>query len=486
MSTTSQFSMNPLLNKPLGLGASFFPSPEENKHTLTPKFLPGVSAESQSELASLLRLNNEKHHIHYNDQGFHNHLTHHLFAAFAMGCAPEVLSAAYKHHAEYQNPAFKSQTDITEDNWTEHLGKWDYYNSYMHFYASQIDAHGPRKTLEKYVFSKEANLTPDGNQGPQMLDRFMSGLLHPMIHAGHWAEFNVPGMLAEGLALTSVTSANSAQLFPADFFEYESQLDSTTRVRKLSLNDPRSSSPSAYTGGSHSLDIVHRMLQDPDLAAGKTCTQDSDVKYSDTLKSAGGKIRDYVKLWQIDLDREVPEKLEEISWLVALLYGLGGWRKGHDFRSDFFLLHLVTSSIFLSSFLTHLSFPSQSALLRAHFSVTLAYWVSRGRPFLRIADYYSPSAPHPSTLIPPALAVHPSKSVLGVPSTPTTNLPSNIWLPIVASSLNHPEEHLLKTQRALAHFDRTYGKATAQGYFHSKTELEGAEMLDGTLFWRVA
>ncbi|KAG8972737.1 hypothetical protein FRB90_010152 [Tulasnella sp. 427] len=337
MSTTSQFSTNPLSNKPLGLGPSFFPSPEESKHTLTPKFLPGVSAESQSELASLLRLNNEKHHIYFNDQGFHNHLTHHLFAAYAMGCAPEVLSAAYKHHAGYQNPAFKSRTDITDNNWTEHLGKWDYYNSYMHFYASQIDTHGPGKALEKYVFSKEANLTPDGNQGPQMLDRFMSGILHPMIHAGHWAEFNVPGMLAEGLALASVTGANSPQLFPADFFEYESQPALTAPIRKLSLNNPRSSSPSAYTGGLHSLDIVHRMLQDPDLAAGKTCTQDSGAKFSDTLKSVGVKIRDYAKLWQIDLDREVPEKLEEISWLVALLYGLGGWRKGHDFRSDFFL-----------------------------------------------------------------------------------------------------------------------------------------------------
>lgn len=69
----------------------------------------------------------------------------------------------------------------------------------MHFYASQIEVHGPINTLEKYVFSKEANLTAEGKQGPQMLDRFMSGLLHPMIHTGHWAEFNVPGILAEGV-----------------------------------------------------------------------------------------------------------------------------------------------------------------------------------------------------------------------------------------------------------------------------------------------
>ncbi|KAG8892815.1 hypothetical protein FRC01_013942, partial [Tulasnella sp. 417] len=201
MSTTAQSPTKSVALKPLGLGYSFFPSPEQNNHKLAPKLWPGVSSESESELANLLRINNEKHHIFFSDRGFHNHLTHHLFAAYAMGCSPEpvrqVLSAAYKLHADYQRPAFQSPSEITEKNWTEHLGTKDYYNAYMHFYAAQIDAHGPGKTLEKYVFSKEANLTAEGKLGPQMLNRFMSGLLHPMIHTGHWAEFHVPGMLAE-------------------------------------------------------------------------------------------------------------------------------------------------------------------------------------------------------------------------------------------------------------------------------------------------
>lgn len=241
----------------------------------------------------------------------------------------------------------------------------------MHFYASQIDAHGPQKTLDKYVFSKQANLTPDGKQGAQMLDRFMSGLLHPMIHTGHWAEFHVPGMLAEGthyylhvfihargnhdttrrietgLALASTTSPNSTHLFPPDFFDYGAQQPESsaqsivghaaTVLRNLSLNKPRSSSPSSFTGGSHSLDILHRMLQDPSLAAGKTCKHDSDSSFSDTLQAAGEKIREYAKMWQVDSEREVLEKLEEVAWLATLVYGLGGWRKGKPFRSDFFL-----------------------------------------------------------------------------------------------------------------------------------------------------
>ncbi|KIO26252.1 hypothetical protein M407DRAFT_24468 [Tulasnella calospora MUT 4182] len=496
MSTTAQSPSKSVAPKPLGLGYSFFPSPEQKTDKLTPKLWPGVSSESESELASLLRLDNEKHHIFLNDQGFHNHLTHHLFAAYAMGCSPEVLSAAYKLHADYQRPAFQSPGEITERNWTEYLGNKDYYNAYMHFYGSQINAHGPEKTLEKYVFSKEANLTAEGKQGPQMLNRFMSGLLHPMIHTGHWAEFHVPGMLAEGLAMASTTNGNSTNLFPPGFFDYDTQqsgsvqsmLDqATTTIRRLSRNNPRSSSPSTYTGGAHSLDILHRMLQDPDLAAGKTCEHDSETRFGDTMNSAGDKIREYAKMWQVDSDREVPEKLEEVAWLATLVYGLGGFRKGKPFRSDFFLLHLVTSSIFISSLITHLSFPSQSALLRAQVSVILGWWVSRGRPSIPIEDYYSREF-DPSSLIPKALQVHPDKSAIGVGKSSggtTTNLPSNMWLAIIESSINHPEEHLLKNQRSLAHFDHLYGK-TPQGYFEGKTELEGAEMLDGTLFWRVA
>ncbi|KAG8924905.1 hypothetical protein FRC01_010911 [Tulasnella sp. 417] len=288
-------------------------------------------------------INNEQHHIFFNDKGFHNHLNAHLLGAYALGCSPEVLSAAYRHHTGHLKPAFRSPGEITENNWMEHVGKWSYYNAYMHFYASQIEAHGPVKTLEKYVFSREANLTPEGNQGPQMLDRFMSGLLHPMIHTGHWAEFGVPGILAEGLALASVTAAQSPHLFPPDFFDYDSQPsgsiksttgEATTTVRTLSLDNSRSSS---HTSGPHSLDILHRMLQDPALAAGKTCEPHGESMFTDTMKSSGDKIREYAKLWQVNSDREVPAKLEEVAWLSTLVYGLGGWRKGKPFRSDFFL-----------------------------------------------------------------------------------------------------------------------------------------------------
>jgi hypothetical protein len=56
--------------------------------------------------------------------------------------------------------------------------------------------------LEKYVFSQKANFDPDrdtkGQTQPEMLNRFVNGLLHPMIHIGYGLEFGLLGTLAEG------------------------------------------------------------------------------------------------------------------------------------------------------------------------------------------------------------------------------------------------------------------------------------------------
>ena len=64
------------------------------------------------------------------------------------------------------------------------------------------------------------------------------------------------------------------------------------------------------------------------------------------------------------------------------------------------------------------------------------------------------------------------------------NLTPNPWLPLIQTTLAHPDEHLVKAQRAVAHYSVIYGDRKA-GTF-TGTELPGAELLDGTLFVRVA
>jgi len=228
-----------------------------------------------------------------------------------------------------------------------------------------------------------------------------------------------------------------------------------------------------------------RMLKDPELKIEKPDFATNFL--NDINRRLGPKILKYAEQWTLDTSdpKDVERKIEELIWMNTLNYGVGGWHKANGFKANFFLMHLVTSPIFLPSIASYLNPVSQNALLRAYLVTSLLWWVIAGRPSFDISGYYSSTNVHPS---PPNGAIShlkPNDSTLPSPTSPHALTP-NSWLPIIQTILVHPGEHLCKIQRALAHFAALYGsRAPAQMDF-SNTELEGAEMLDGTLFIRVA
>lgn len=147
-------------------------------------------------------------------------------------------------------------------------------------------------------------------------------------------------------------------------------------------------------------------------------------------------------------------------------------------------MHILTSSIFLPSLAAFLSPPSQSALLRGHFSVLLAIWVSQGRPPLPIEAFFDSVTATPA---PPGPKPTPSGGSLGRQEGGFGSQLKEIdnpWLSIIQSVLDHSDEHLVKTLRALQHYAQIYGARPARTF--AGTGLDGAERLDGTLFVRVA
>jgi hypothetical protein len=77
-----------------------------------------------------------------------------------------------------------------------------YYDAYLTFFTDTLRQKGTAATLEEYVFSQQANFDPardaEGKSQPEMLNRFINGLLHPLIHTGYGVEFGLPGMVVEG------------------------------------------------------------------------------------------------------------------------------------------------------------------------------------------------------------------------------------------------------------------------------------------------
>ncbi|KAF8310000.1 hypothetical protein DL93DRAFT_2062450 [Clavulina sp. PMI_390] len=449
---------------------TLFPSPSRPSEfwDQTPHNLPGVTSESTQKLVELLRLNDERYHVFFNSMGFHNHLTHHVLAAWSLGASAAELQQAFNEHASYQRkkpiPPEKITGHFSFTNISYLLSSEKYYEGYRQFFADKLlRPDGISKTLEEFVFSREANHGASGSSsaGPMMLARFYGGVLHPMIHSGY-VEFGMPGMLAEGLSVACITNPQLAIMMPPEFFHASSETDSTP--------------------GQHSFDIVAEMLQDDRLKPHKIRKLNSSRPFEESMDNVGAIVREYASKWVVPADgdkRTLQSKIEELQWLSAIIFGVGGWRPGHDFRSDFFLMHILTSSIFLPSLAAFLSPSSQSALLRGHFSTLLSYWIDRGRPSLYLGEFMDSVTATPS---PPKEAPRRSSSNRNAP--PDVIINNNPWLDIIQSVTHHPDEHLVKTIRALQHYARIYGGRPA-GTFGA-TKLAGAERLDGTLFVRVA
>ncbi|KAG8743557.1 hypothetical protein FRC11_013852 [Ceratobasidium sp. 423] len=409
----------------------------------------GITPESTATLRRLLIENHKRFHIFFNDK------------ASAPG---HVLQAAFDEHAKYQRPAYKSPEPITRDNWTKHLGDEDFYNAYMNFFSEEIQKNGLRQTLERFIFSHEANWTKDE---PRMLDRFIAGLVHPLIHFGHAAEFGVEGMAVEGLAEAAVHKSRYQELYDASYFNPSNSTGSYLATLTSALNLTSGAAKPQHT---HAFTILARILADERLEAGKVCTKDSENKFSDTLENAGGIIREYASLWKVSEDEnEIQERVEELAWLVALMFGMGGWKKDRNFKADFFLVHLVTSDLFIPSILSLLKPAHKVDLLRAYFPVLLGFFVSRGRPSIDVKAFYDSVTVDPK----PDHALSPPESPEPV---------GNPWYTVMIHTVPHPDEHHIKAERALAHSAALYG-ARPKGYF-AHTELKGAEEIDGTLFVR--
>ncbi|KAG8706831.1 hypothetical protein FRC09_002178 [Ceratobasidium sp. 395] len=302
----------------------------------------GITAESTATLQRLLKENHKRFHIYFNDRGFHNHLTHHLFAAYSIGAPSSVLQAAFDEHASYQRPAYKSPEKITHENWIKFLGNEDYYNSYMGFFNDEIQKHG--------------------------------------------------------LAQAATHNVAFKKLFDAKFFNSDTANTGgylATLTSALAITP--STKPKRHT---HALTILARVLADSRLEAGQTCRFESTQKLTDTLDSTGDIIREYAELWTVEEDKKIiQERVEELQWFAATAFGLGGWKKDKKFKADFFLAHLVTSDLFVPSILSLLKLSDQVTLLRAYFAVALGVFVSRGRPAIDVEGFFEHTSldPKPPT-----------------------------------------------------------------------------------------
>jgi len=457
-----------------------FPPPCSPPSLLIPRIWPGVNHETIVALREVLK-DNQKWDIFFNDRGFHNHIAHRALAIWSLGAPGDVIQEGYKRDSSYQRQVPESPGPITLDNFKDHVANKRYYAGYLAFFTDIIREKGIAAAVEQFIFSKEFTYTSKGRH-PDMLGRFFGGLFHPMIHIGHGFEFCLPGLVAEGLAQAALHSDDSSALIPESFFEehHSSRAldDTVSRLKSLVISEAPTEAPA--TSSVHVFTILARILNDPELG---NIQDDPLGGYNATVTKHGATLIKHMKDWHVDPtnQRDIEQKIEELSWLNTLIYAVGGSQPGKPFNADFSLMHMVTSSLFLPSYMTFLKPHLKSLLLRSYLFASLGWWVARGRPELNIKAFYEATSAHP---IPSGRGPTPKRDAI-LSDDPKGRVP-NPWLPIVENAIVHPDEHLPKAQRTFVHYATLYGSREAGLAEFKKTELVGADKLDGTLFIRAA
>ncbi|KAK7696386.1 hypothetical protein QCA50_001040 [Cerrena zonata] len=186
----------------------------------------------------------------------------------------------------------------------------------------------------------------------------------------------------------------------------------------------------------------------------------------------------------------------------SVIYAVGGYGGRHvdekkEFNADFLFMHLVTSALFLPSLMAYLKPASSAILLKTYLTSSLIVYIAGGAPALPITEIFNNTTDSP---VQPGVQPTPTNRFARGPGAAGVTdqhekvweeaskiLTPNPWMPIIQTTLVHPNEHLCKLQRALAHFAAELGETPA-GTFTNLVDggLKGAESLDGTLFIRAA
>ncbi|KAF9480971.1 hypothetical protein BDN70DRAFT_876989 [Pholiota conissans] len=425
---------------------------------------PGITAASKQAVEELLLKDAEEHHCYFRQSGFHNHLSHHILAAYDLGAPAGHLKAIYADEAKTQRPKFVEERDksitVQEDNWKQYLGNQSAYGSFVQFFSNAVAELGVNGTFEKYVFSEEAN-----REGAEMLNRVMAGAVHPMIQIGYGAEFGNDTLIATGLAQAAIHVGRS--------YFHVSKSPPEKNVTLLELLDQ------VYAS-----EVLKPIPYDPDAFIG--------ARMSAVMANGGAEeIERLCANYHISddiSDAELAKKSEELIWVATLLTFSTG-RKGRKPRLDFFLMHFLTSSLFVRPLCAVIERrENKAAFLRAYLPVIMLVMLMRGRPRIN-AELVMEFNPVPR----PPLSKYPSpvKEALG---NPAEDAEYNPWPALIEGVRYHSDSHVLKAMRSLVFGAQHFGDTPPGGVlgaFHTglkeKRETHvGMGKVDGTIFVRAA
>ena len=383
----------------------------------------------------------------------HNHVVYIVLCLWALGASPELID----QHAERNNscaiPPPKSAdeatvtrlSDLEELNKT--IGKEEYYQDLTVFLEHEIERRGIDEVLQRYLLG-------DSDFARDIYPRLYHGYVHSMMHVGLGLEFDQPSIVAEGIAEAVVHD----EPWYTQYHELcRTVAASTSAENRLSLID-------AYKACTEDATITTCM--DWSLAAQFTAPDESWHKLYQQLMQAGLKPpeeepwRDrawgragknlatisgrYMVHPDEDLDHAAAEVINTSIYVVC-----AAMLPPHEFRIDFFLLHVGNCSYWLQSFL------QRSSISRAQKARMIE---DTGR----ILTFMAAGVGMP-VLYPEVLEAHVMKTNQGKGTD---------WDGIFEKVCRHADDgHMIKFIRALAHGEKASKPYEGQKDFPMRQEM---------------
>ncbi|KAF1824015.1 uncharacterized protein K489DRAFT_316886 [Dissoconium aciculare CBS 342.82] len=331
-----------------------------------------LSREATQLTSQFLQQNHDDYHIFFNNDGFHNHIAHHLLTVWALRGSAEDLRQAYGDNKTYQRPQMKPDESIIdrlqdEAFFATYLEPEEHYSTFLLFFQREIEKTSWQQVLQKYLLAgdKRAN---------DLLARTYAGFLHPIIHLGFGIEFGQPAIIAEALAQAACHDA-----WIADYF-----LPAEEAARKVTDVD--------------NLPSIVQLLDD--IRADKQIYEaprwsDGNKIRDGIMKRAGDRMLSYAAKVRVKPEA-LAEKTAEMT-NAAAYYTAGAQKSNKAIKYDFFFIHELNCSIFFSAFLKQdwLSDADKARLLEWKIRADLIMYASRKSPEIRMQDIrdYKPKQP---------------------------------------------------------------------------------------------
>ncbi|KAJ5665229.1 uncharacterized protein N7477_007677 [Penicillium maclennaniae] len=374
-------------------------------------FSLNVTDDGARAASEVLQEDMENHHVFFNDDGFHNHITHHILSMYAVGAKSDEIRAAFRKDMSYQRPAFPTDRAVVKGmydkaKFMESFHDDKQYPNYLAFFQEEIDLKGVGDVLNEYVFAGD-------DRAESMLCRLFGGLIHPLIHLGFGIEFNQPAIVAQALAQAAV---HDEWMGPAFFLPVEKLAGGIGKPGKKSL-----------------LQLLDE-IRDNKALRESAHWSDANKMRDGVLHRAPNEMLKIAAQYTVSED-QVGERLADMINNVVY-YTSTAQRRDKEVKFDFFLMHGLNSSIFFTKFI-------QLPYLTPKTKLRLLEWKGR----LDLLLYVSRASPN---LLPDEVIRYPMK---------------NDWPALFAHCVTHPGDdgHLVKMVRALANGEKVCRPYESQG-----------------------